>query len=272
MTKTTTTTTTTMMIAKPRKEHTCRFDNIVSIVEIPSAQTYSDVERQLCWYTSEDYRCFRFTVFLEKHSITKDKNVTEQKKPETSTFDRPVVQPRRSTSPDRDETHKSLPTNLLLYNNNEEEDDDDDDDDNDEPLEEDPARDVEDDTEYQIRKIKKMREKLQQLRERKQNISPKKKLLCRQLSISCPIDPLDTSVRQYIPFPEDDEDLGSELNENLETRAPQEKYHFEHPLFNPTAFPTKPFVEAAETVAGANSNNKTTSVDRILDSALFMVR
>lgn len=268
---------------KTRRPQTCRFDNTVFVVEIPSARTYSAAERQLCWYTNQDYRDFKVSMILERATMSvshqrKPKNMNSQTQ-NSMVLDASPSLPRRSTSPDPDATRKALPANLPLYN-----------DDCDESSSEACAMDVDEEDadeamEHQIVKIKTMRAKLRRLRERQQQRKAQsstsgnkrrsrpsrsfKNRYGERQSIDR-ADPLDISVRQYAPFPEDD-DLECKTTKIPTTNVLPKNYEFEHPLFNVSAYrPTQSLAEAAEVIVGVNGSKKK-GIDNILDSALSMM-
>lgn len=254
-----------------------RFHNTVYINEIPSVSTYSVLEKQMCWYTKDDYRSFKLNMFLERTSLTIQQPPPPPPPMRSMVLDGSPCMPQRSASPEPEQrTRMELPSSLPLFNNNDNDDDD-------EPS--DHAR------EHQILMNQTMRERLRKLRAQRQQeseqstrgrgLNQKRKLKHRSPAqeslrnrygerqpVSPRSDSLDTSVRQYVPFPEDDNDR--KLRVAPTKNILPERYAFEHPLFNPPPscyyYPTKSLERAAHTAMGGNSN-KHKSIDSILDSA-----
>lgn len=119
--------------SKSRKGMSCSFHNVVFVKEIPSVRTYSESEKQLCWYNDEDYRCFKLAMFLERFStVLEEHNVTpikpKNRKKKQGSNDTSPTQPRRRLSPptdrsDLDRTLRCLPTNLPFLDDSSDEED-----------------------------------------------------------------------------------------------------------------------------------------------------
>lgn len=256
-----------MIVSNPAvATKSARFHNTVFIKEIPSARTYSMLEKRMCWYTNDDYRSFKLNMFLERstltfpHPLDDNKDYTKIQVHRRTGIDQSPDLPRRSVSPDRERITGELPSPPLYYTD-------------DSSLEEPPS-------EQQVLTAKSMRERLRRRRdERQQQREARSTSPCPpplrnkygERQAICQIDPLDRGVRQYVPFPEENDDL-----ENSKKRVTTvtknilpEKYAFQHPQCNLSSayYPTKSLSQAVQAVAGGNRGN----IDSILDSVLSTV-
>ena len=262
----------TMIVSNPKPVATksARFHNTVFIKEIPSARTYSMLEKRLCWYTNDDYRSFKLNMFLERSTLTfphpvdnNDDDTKIQVHRRTGIDQSPDI-PRRSVSPNRERIRSELPSPPLYTNPSF---------DDDSSLEEAP-------TEQQILKAKSMRERLRQLRDEQQQqrevqstsrSPPSFRNKYGERQTICQSDPLDMSVRQYVPFPEDDDD--DENSKPVRTVTIKnilpKHYAFQHPQCSRSSpyYPTKSLSQAVQVVAGGNRGN----IESILDSVLSTV-
>ena len=264
---------TTMIVSNPTPVATksARFHNTVFIKEIPSARTYSMLEKRLCWYTNDDYRSFKLNMFLERSTLTfphpvddNDDDKKIQVHRTTAGIDQSPDIPRRSVSPNRERISSELPSPPLYTNQSF---------DDDSSLEEAP-------TEQQVLKAKSMRERLRQLRDERQQqrevqsasrSPPSIRNKYGERQIISQSDPLDMSVRQYVPFPDDDDDDESSkpVRTVIKNILPKQ-YAFQHPQCSRSSpyYPTKSLSQAVQVVAaGGNRGN----IESILDSVLSTV-
>lgn len=193
-------------------------------------------------------------MFLERTTLTfphpMDENRSKIQVHTRTGIDQSPDIPRRSVSPSREQMQTELPS--LPF-------------DDDSSMEEAP-------TEQQVLKAKNMRKRLRRLREERQQTAsrspptPRNKYGERQTIRRA--DPLDMSVRQYVPFPDfddNDEIYKPAVTKNILPK----KYEFQHPQCNRSAgyYPTKSLSQACQVVAGGNRGN----IENILDTVLSTV-
>ncbi len=226
---------------KTRKGNRCRFHNTVFVKEIPSIQTYSQLEKRMCWYNNADYRSFRVSMILERATMDFRDHQKTSTPHKNNSVDQTPVQPWRCSSPERDQTQRS-PLNF--------------DDDNDESFEDSCMNAEEEETEEQILKSKE--EKLQKLNkdsETQYRFPPHHPLRAIQRH-----DPLNTSVRHR----DDNQIKMMSAHATLPTTKHQQLQYVHIPSqLHISYYPGK---------ALGLCNNHSTSTFDILDSAISIAR
>ena len=242
--------------SKSRKGMSCSFHNVVFVKEIPSVRTYSESEKQLCWYNDEDYRCFKLAMFLERFSTVLEEHNVSPIKPKTrkkkqGRNDTSPTQPRRRLSPptdrsDLDRTLKCLPKNLPFIEDSSDEEESSSI--NKAMQENIPAAPGWENNFYSPRPVP------------KQNLKEKLKLKRKPRNRFDPNDPLQSPRTSRKSLRDE-----SKEEQEQEPVLVKKQLELDHPPIKPSRFPTKTLASAPVPPSAENT------ID-ILDSALSIFR